>query len=237
MSKCGLCPREMPPGEPHYSTMLNGRYIDVCLKCAGKEGTGETTSSALAPSSTSNQALEKAKDEGGTELERLEYNPEQTYTGTEAEKNVLETKQRIEEVHKNFLVIGGLLKVNLENSYYSQTGFENWIDYVESLGIKKSTAYDMVKAYTFQSVGKIPTETMLEIGIVKTRLLIGASEKGKLTPEMITEARQGTVVSLKEMTGQKIPELKQEEFIDCPGCGQRIWKPVWVKKGDSSLTT
>lgn len=37
--KCGLCPNEIPVGTPHYSTMQDGKYIDVCAKCAGKEGT------------------------------------------------------------------------------------------------------------------------------------------------------------------------------------------------------
>ena len=34
-NKCGLCSNEIAPGTPHYSTMEDDRYIDVCARCAG----------------------------------------------------------------------------------------------------------------------------------------------------------------------------------------------------------
>lgn len=157
-----------------------------------------------------------------------------------AEGNILHIHQLIQNIAKNFLELGKLLKINQENGYWQKGGFDTFQDFIESLGMKHSQAYQLMGIESFRSNGLLTEPQILEIGTSKMGLLVRAANKGKeLTPEIISIAEQGTVEGLKRELGYFIPEKDGEkqvycrcgEVVVCGKCGAKITKAVWKGKG------
>ena len=206
---CSQCLEEIDLTKEHYT---GERGSCLCPKCAGKD-VGITTNSTLDP------------------LPGPQNTPFLGITGVgtgllPGEKNELHTRQLVRETHRNFLTIGKLLKENQDNAYWSLTGHGSFSEYIESLGISKSAGYSMIAS--FQSIGLLSEETILEIGIAKMGLLISANRIEDA--DTVALAKVSPVRDLKEHLGHRITMNDQTKTIICPHCGKKIIGAQWVRK-------
>ena len=99
MSECGLCHTEIPLEETHYSSMQDGKYIDVCPKCAGKEGTGETTNSTPdPPPARENEPIPASVEEPKTAESSAKKSKERAMTEENKPEPQAEIKIQVETV-------------------------------------------------------------------------------------------------------------------------------------------
>lgn len=147
-----------------------------------------------------------------------------------AEKNVVDTQALSKHLKGCFVALGGLLKANRDNAYWSTTGYENWNDYVEQLGIgTESHARRLIQIHDCVTSRILTEEDVYEIGISKTMLLLPLAERNNLNDEVLDIARNGTVRDLKQLLGHKVQENDSKYSVVCNRCGNTIYGAKYVR--------
>jgi len=214
---CDACDNAIDTTKP-YGSGEKGRAL--CAKCADKtEGGSEDTTQGDNTPPAQDLALENRKSEGVTAIRPSGLLP--------GEQNELHTRQLIRETHWNFLAIGKLLKENRDNAWWSTCGHAKFSDYVESLGISRSVGYSMIAAYEVLSLGHLTEDEILEIGIAKMNLLIGAGKANDA--DTVELAKVCPVRDLKEHLGHKLLTNDPNHSIICPHCGVAIEGAKWAR--------
>jgi len=150
---------------------------------------------------------------------------------TIAESNVVDTMQLARHVKKCFVRMGELLKANKDNAYWSQSGYENWRDYVEQLGIGgQATASRLIAVYELCAGAILSEDEVYEIGLEKMKLLLPLAKKGMLTPEIISLAKSSPKRDLMAQLGLRIPHNDSKHSVTCSRCGAEITGAAWIKK-------
>jgi len=150
---------------------------------------------------------------------------------TPAEQNVVDTQHMARHVKGCFVALGGLLKLNKDNAWWSQAGFEAWRDYVEQLGIGDYTmATRLIKVYEIVTSQYISEEDVHEIGMTKMFLLLPMAKQGKLPLEIIDLAKNCTNRDLREKLGLKVTRNDGAHSVTCSRCGAEITGAKWVEK-------
>lgn len=153
-----------------------------------------------------------------------------------AEKNVVDTQALSKHLKGCFVALGGLLKANRDNAYWSMTGYENWKDYVEQLGIGSyANAMRLIQIYQFVSARMFSEEDVYEIGMAKVMLLLPLAANGNINEEVINLAKNGTARELREQLGLKVPHNDSKHSVICSHCGAEVIGAAWVKKDGHSL--
>jgi hypothetical protein len=150
---------------------------------------------------------------------------------TPAEQNVVATIELGKSIQTSFLALGGLLKINHDNAYWSVTGYGTWKDYLEQLGIGSySQAMRMIQVYEIVSARILSAEDVKEIGLTKTMLLLPLAAEGNLTEDLILLARNGTARELRQELGHKVPHNNPKHSVICSRCGYEVLGARWVKE-------
>jgi len=145
----------------------------------------------------------------------------------------LTIRQLIFDMQRTFLEVGGLLVDMYEHKLWTQTNYDRWKDYVESLGIG---SYGFVQS--LMGISKIVAQHFLtsgdveEIGYSKACLLVPLANSGKLTPEIIDLARSAPNRDLRIAIGYKVPENDENSHVVCPECGATIRGAAYKRKDE-----
>lgn len=150
---------------------------------------------------------------------------------TPAESNTVDTQHLARHVKACFVRLGGLLKANKENAWWSQSGFETWRDYVEQLGIGgQSTASRLIAVYKLCAGAQISEKDVLEIGLEKMKLLLPLANKGGLTADVIELAKASPKRDLMEFLGLKVPHNDSNHSVTCSRCGEILYGCKYISK-------
>jgi hypothetical protein len=126
--------------------------------------------------------------------------------------------------------MGGLLKINHDNAYWSITGYGTWKDYLEQLGMSYSQAMRMIQVYEIVSARILSAEDVKEIGSTKTALLLPLATEGNLTEDIILLAKNCTARELRQELGHKVPHNNPKYSVICSRCGNEVLGARWVKE-------
>ena len=155
-----------------------------------------------------------------------------------SEQNVLATMEKARSIKESFLDIGDLLKANFEGAFWSQLGYENFKDYIESLGLfSYSWATRMINLSYVVAAQLITREDILEMGMAKAALILPALKQGKLTQDIIEIAKHAPASDLRLELGHKIQENDDCDEIYCPRCGERLYNLRWASRAKRSCVS
>lgn len=155
----------------------------------------------------------------------------------EQEKKALKTRTQIlqlaTEAQATFLEMRKLLYEAREEAQWSVLRYESYKEYIEDLGLPMTNSYSwatrLVGIYEYMVVKMgLSNEDLIQIGVAKLSRLLPAAREGKLTAELIEQAKVLSDMDLRVELGHNVGGGSADTAIVCPRCGAEIPNARWV---------